>query len=489
MSKRRRRVKNPKKIDLSEIKSVYMIGIKGAGMTMLAQFFKILGINVTGSDTSEVFMTDKSLKTSGIKVKQEFKKANIPEKVDLIVYSSAYNAKNNIEVKAAQESKIKTLPYAEVLAEIFNLHYGVAVIGSHGKTTTSAWLGYVMDKALLRPHVLVGAPVPQFGGNVLEGDSAYMVAEIDEYQNKLQYFKPKVILLNNVDYDHPDFFKTKNEYIQVFVDFLKKMPQDGVIVANFDDLTARNFSNANSKAKVAGYAIEKKREDLAEGLLDRDAPFYRAGKIEQKKGKQYFRVKNGDEDLGIFEIQLIGRHNIYNALAVIAFCDFFGVSHDRIRKYLAEFKGTARRMQVLGKFKGALIIDDYAHHPTEIKTTLQGARQNYQGKRLRVVFHPHTFTRSKAFFDDFTKSFEEADEVVVLDIYGSAREEQGGIHSKDIVDELLFINKKDKRKQEAKYIPSLKECAKYLRETASENDVILLMGAGDVFRIGEALVN
>ncbi len=189
-------------------------------------------------------------------------------------------------------------------------------------------------------------------------------------------------------------------------------------------------------------------------------------------------------DLGDFSIQLIGKHNISNALAVIASCIELGVELVDIRKYLSEFTGTARRMEVMGEFKGAVIIDDYAHHPTEVKATLAGAREIFGDKKIKVVFHPHTFTRTKALLDDFAKSFGDADEVIVLDIYGSAREEHGGVSSADLVQKL----KAKSYKLQAKYIPSLKQCEEYLRENVEKGDVVILMGAGDVFRIGEWLL-
>lgn len=197
-----------------------------------------------------------------------------------------------------------------------------------------------------------------------------------------------------------------------------------------------------------------------------------------------------DTDLGHFSIELAGRHNVYNAMAVIAASIELGIELVDIRRCLGEFKGTARRMQVLGVFRGATIIDDYAHHPTEIKATLAGARDLYKDNKLIVVFHPHTFTRTRALFNEFVESFGEADEVIVLDIYGSAREKQGGVHSRDLVEKIQKHEHKNTKtqKQDVKYIPTLEECEKYLRGNVERGDVVLLMGAGDVFRVGENLV-
>lgn len=460
-----------------------MIGIKGVGMTMLAQFLASKGIEVLGSDTKEKFMTDAVLKKSGIKVIENFDANNIPADADLIIYSTAYNETTNVEVKQAKAGKQKVLTYAEALGEIFNNHYGIAVAGSHGKTTTTAWLGFVLQQAELNPNVLVGANVPQFDGCAITGPSDYFVIEADEYQNKLKYFSPKAILLNNIDYDHPDFFPTVDDYNQVFVEFIAKLPKSGFLVANFDDATIRKIANVNSRAKVISYAIN-------------EAADYVAYDIKFFNGKQFFKVKIGvDEDiddddlvqnkeLGDFSIQLSGRHNIYNALAVIATCIELNIDLVLIRKYLEDFTGTARRMQVLGEYNGATIIDDYAHHPTEIKATLAGVQELYPRKNKIVVFHPHTFTRTKALLDDFAQSFDDANELIVIDIYGSAREVQGGISSSDLVERIKSANSS----VNVQYIPTMLEVEKYLKKKASSDDVIILMGAGDIFRVGDSLI-
>lgn len=462
-------------VNLSKVKNVYMIGIKGVGMTMLAQFLAEKGYNVSGSDTPEVFMTDEVLKKSNIKISENFNPDNIPPDTDLIVFSTAYNEKTNSELNYAKTSNPKILfSYAEVLAEIFNNYYGIAVTGTHGKTTTSAWLGYVMDKSGLSPSVMVGAQVKQLGGNTMVGTSDYLVIEADEYQNKLQYYYPKALLLNNIDFDHPDFFKSKSDYKNVFVDFVKKIPKKGFLVANFDDAQVRSVSES-SLCRIVSYAIN-------------EAADYVAYNIKLNNGKQYFNVKFGvDEDsgdLGEFSISLSGKHNIYNALAVIATSIELNISLSNIRTHLEDFTGAARRMEIMGKFRGALIIDDYAHHPTEVKSTISGVREFYQDKRLVVVFHPHTFTRTKELIDDFAHSFDEVDELIVLDIYGSVRENHGGVHSLDLLDKI----KKHNANLKTNYLPTLSDVENYLRDNISSRDLILLMGAGDIFRVGQNLI-
>lgn len=457
-------------MNLNKIKNIYMIGIKGVGMTMLAQFLVSRGYEVSGSDIDEKFMTDEILRTSGIRFNEGFSEDNIPDDADLIIYSSAYNENNNQEVARALSSGVKTFTYAEVLGELFNQMQGVAVCGSHGKTTTTAWLGYVLMKSNIEPNVLVGSNVPQFGGAVTTGSSNYLIIEADEYQNKLKYYQPKGVLLNNIDHDHYDFYPTEEGYIDAFREFVKKIPKKGFLVANFDDDKVARIAG-KCPGRVISYGI------------DNDASLM-ASDIRNQNGRQFFKVMMDGDELGDFSINLLGKHNILNALAVIAASIELDVELKDIRTHLADFSGTERRMSVMGKFNGATIIDDYAHHPTEIKSTLEGIKLAYPNSKVTVVFHPHTFSRTKALFDEFSESFKEAHKVIVLDIYGSAREEKGGVSSEELVSKIKEVESN----KEIIHIPTLKEAEDYLRNNAERGEIVVLMGAGDVFRIGQSLI-
>lgn len=461
-------------------RQIYMIGIKGVGMTMLAQFLQEEGNIVLGSDIVDSFLTDKVLSDHGIKVLAPFSVANLPPKPDLIIYSSAFNAQNNPELRLIEKDDryqlIPRLSYAEALGELFSLRQGIAVCGSHGKTTTSAWLGYVLERAGKSPSVLVGSRVPQFKGSSLRGQSRLMVAEVDEYQNKLRYFSPQGVVLNNIDYDHPDFFKNEADYVQVFVDFIKKIPPTGFLVVNHRDILSRQVAK-----KVKGQVLSY---DISNNGYNGETVNYLAHSIYQKGGYQYFQINN----LGEFKINLLGEHNIFNALAVVAAARQLKVSLKNIKKHLVGFKGTERRAQVLGAYRGAIIIDDYAHHPTEVKATLEGIRQRYPQRTLRVIFHPHTFTRTKALFNDFVSSFSLAKELVILNIYGSAREKQGGVSSAQLVKAIKAANLKVGIKQQVSNLKDIETATKYLQQTISPNDLVLLMGAGDVFRVADGLL-
>lgn len=467
-------MKNDKK------ENYYLIGIKGVGLTMLAQFLASSGHRVSGSDIKDVFLTDQVLKKAGIKVRSPFNYKNIPLGADKIIYSSAYSPENNPELAYIKKNKrfknIPLLSYAQALGEVFNAHHGIAVCGSHGKTTVSAWLGYVLWQTHKNPNVLVGSRVPQFKGSSLKGKSKYFVAEVDEYQNKLQYFRPQGVVLNNIEFDHPDYFKDAAAYRQVFADFIKKIPAKGFLIISAGDKETKKIRN-KTKGKVISCGLEKKEK-----------PYYLATAIKQQGSGQVFRVEKSQKDLGEFKIRLVGEHNVLNALLVIASAERLGVKMTAIKKALGSFTGTARRMETLGQYHGALIIDDYAHHPTEVKATLKGVRNHYPDKNIITVFHPHTFTRTKALFKDFVTSFPDTDELIILDIYGSAREKQGGVSSAQLVRAIKGYNKRSGKKQDVRNIKTLGEASLYLRKRLKSQDLLLLMGAGDVFRVGESLL-
>ncbi len=450
-------------------KKIYFIGIKGVGMTMLAQYLSGLGMEIVGSDMADTFMTDKVLADIKAEVKLGFSADNVPTDVDLIIYSTAYN-ESNPEVAKALASKTKTITYAEALSIYFNQSHGIAVCGSHGKTTTTAWLGFVLDRAGLQPSVMVGASVPQFHGASIVGKSNYLVIEADEYQNKLAWFNPKIILLNNIDYDHPDFFPDRASYTKAFADFIKKIPTSGFLVANFDDTIIREITTGLN-SKIISYSLGENEANLI------------ASDIKYFNGQQFFKLSLDGEDLGDFSIQLLGRHNLANALAVVACSLELNLDLVTIRTQLSEFTGTARRMEKMGDYHGALIIDDYAHHPTEIKATLSAIEEAYSDKNVITVFHPHTHSRTKALLHEFADSFENTDELIVLEIYASARDDQNDITSHDLID-LIKIQHPNLA---VTYAKDLAEAEAILRPKLTDKDLVLLCGAGDVFRVGENL--
>lgn len=356
------------------------------------------------------------------------------------------------------------MSYPEILAELFNQKYGIAVTGTHGKTTTSAMLANTLKELGEDLKAVIGSKVLNWSGNALNGKGKYFVIEADEFQNKLKMYDPKVVLLTNLDWDHPDTYPTFEDYKKAFEDFVTKIPETGFLVSCGDDKNVLEISK-KVKCPVLTYGFSKNCDYF----------------ISKAKGKN-FSVELKGEKLGNFEIQLIGKHNILNAASVIAVCHKLNFDVENIRGALKNFKGTKRRFEYIGQKNGAILIDDYGHHPEEIKATLKGAKEIYPKKNITAVFHPHSYSRTEALLEEFSRSFSDADKVIVLDIYGSVREGSGQVNSRNLVD---LINKENSGK--AQYLPTISETVDFLKNKVSEKDVILCIGAGNVFEVAENL--
>lgn len=455
-------------LELDKVKKIYVIGIKGQGVTAMVQILASMGIEVTGSDTDEKFSTDEVLQKLGIKYFEKFSPENIPTDAGMILYSTSYNAENNVEFAEARRGWIPMVSYPEMLAELFNQKYGIAVCGTHGKTTTSSMLAYVLDEAGASPTAVIGSRIRQWGTNALVGKSDYFVIEADEYQNKLKSYEPKAAILTSVDYDHPDFFKTFGEYKEVFADFVAKIPKTGFLVV-WGDSVATNEIACSCQCNIIKYGF----------MEDNDVVI----KNHTFSGRQQrFEIFFSDVSLGFFETKLPGKHNVLNAAAVIAACRRLNVDLEKIREALGGFEGTSRRFETIGERNGAVLIDDYAHHPEEIKAALKAAREIYPEKNIIAVFHPHSYSRTEALLQEFAQSFDDADKVIVLDIYGSARESSGAVSSSDVVS---LINKYSRDK--ADHIPTIDEAVEFLRDKIGVQDVVITIGAGNVFEVANKL--
>lgn len=426
------------------VSRLHFVGIKGVGMTALAQILKAGGAELSGSDTAEYFFTQEILKKEGIHFFESFAAEHIGQEVAGVVYSSAYG-EDNPEIVEAKRRGLELISYAEAVGQFTERNQSIAVAGSHGKTTVTALLGYVLAEAGFDPTVLVGSSVPQFGGGARVGRGQWFIFEADEYQNKFQFYFPKIILLNNIEWDHPDFFPDTESYERCFVEFIKKLPKsDGLLVANQDDQAVRRVAK-NAQCRIVWFGRET---------------------------DPWARVP----------LNLIGEHNALNAIGVAALAEALQAPREKIVVGLQDFFGTKRRFERLGERDGVLVIDDYGHHPTEVRVTLEAARQKFSNRRIWCIFHPHTFTRTKAYLDDFAKSFKSVDQVVVVDIYGSAREQQGGIHARDVVAAVNGVSKN------AVYGRTLEEAGDMLRREAKVGDIIITMGAGDVWKVGESFL-
>ncbi|MFC1644624.1 UDP-N-acetylmuramate--L-alanine ligase [Patescibacteria group bacterium] len=447
-------------------KKIYIIGIEGSGTSALALMYRSMGMDVFGSDEGDHFYKE-MLISNDIETFDKYEKEHISEDFDLIVHSTSIQ-EDNLELVEARAGDLRVLSYPEALAELFNSKKGIAVSGTHGKTTTTAMLATMMKKIGAAPSAIVGSKVIEWDKNSIFGKGDYFVIEADEYQNKLKYYNPWAVILTSVDYDHPDFYKTFDDYKKAFVDFVKKIPSAGFLVyCNDSRDVIEVVKNANCKKASYGFT---------------DDSDYR---IVIKKGKKLkiFEIIYKEEALGIFETKSPGRHNMLNAAAAIALCNEIGLEAFLAGKFLSSFEGTSRRFERIGTRNGAILIDDYAHHPEAIVTTLKTVREIYEGKNIITVFHPHSFSRTEALLSEFSQSFENTNQLIVLDIYGS-REKSGGVSSEDLV---RLVNKYDRNK--AVNIATVEEVIAKLKDKLDENDVVISMGAGDVWRVTHGLID
>lgn len=468
--------------NLKDIENVYMIGIKGVGMAALAEILKSQGKKISGSDVEETFFTDQILKKLKIKVNQGFNKQNLKRKrnLNLVIYSTSYNKENNEEIQIAYEKGFPILTYPEALAILFNTKNGIAVCGTHGKTTTTAMLALLMKDSNLDPTALIGSKVKQTDSNALIGKSENMVIEADEYQNKLALYNPHKVILTNLDFDHPDYFKNFEDYKKVFKDFVRKIPSTGTLVV-WGESAATLEVAMEANCKIVIYGFFRKTPWNAEGELEiNDAMIHDIQEKFDQAGKNRVEFFLAPENL---KLKLIGKHNFLNATAVLAMAKELNIDSQKALKSLRNFEGTARRLEEVGKRNRALIIDDYAHHPEEVKATLKALKEKYSNKNLICVFHPHTFTRTKALLSDFAQSFGAADEVIILDIYGSAREKQGGVNSEELVEKMRMFQ------QNVFHLSTIEDAFEDLEDRIGPDDVVVTMGAGNVCDLANKLAS
>lgn len=454
---------------IADIGNAYLVGIKGTGLSALAQILRAHGAHVSGSDVSEYFFTQKILDANDVRYYESFNSAHITSDIDVVIYSTAYDCAKNPElIEAAKQGKMM-ISYPEFLGRLAQEKLSIAVCGSHGKTTTTALLAHVLKGVGENPSAIVGSRVRGWNGSALSGRGKHFIFEADEYQNKFQFYTPWSAILTNIDWDHPDFFPTEEAYRETFVSFLKKVMSHGHVVVCGDD------ADAVSAAKASG------RQFVTYGFSDSTSEFI-CDAQSTLKDVQKFKIKRGADVLGEFEIQLAGKHNVLNATSVVAMCTLLKLDMEKVAEGLKTFQGTARRFEKVGEYNKAILIDDYAHHPREIQAVLQAACARYPRKNIVAVFQPHTFTRTKALFEDFAQCFTLADRVLILDIYASAREATGDVTSKHLVEK---INAYEYRK--AEYTGTIDTVTEVLRKSVGENDVALTMGAGDVWRVNERL--
>ncbi len=457
--------------DLKQIdktKKVFFVGIGGISMSALAHILKNDGYQVSGSDFKES-ETVQALRDMGISVSIGHRGENISG-AGLVVYTAAVKA-DNPELVAAKEQGVLAIERATLLGAMMkNYKYPVAVSGTHGKTTATSMLAHVLCAANMDPTILVGGVLPLIGGNMRDGGKDYFVTEACEYCASFLKFFPLYSIILNVEEDHLDFFKDLEDIINCFRQFVQKTPDEGAVIANFDDANVRKTVE-NCNKRVISFGTEWKTADYTANHITFGDDGYAEFDI-IRHGEYYTHIK----------LNVPGMHNVKNALAVTAAADLLGVSAESVQKGFWSFRGTNRRFELKGEKNGAKIIDDYAHHPTEVKATLKAAKAVAGSHKVWCVFQPHTYTRSLALKDEFATAFSDCDNLILTDIYAAREKDTGLISSKDLVDAINQNN------QNAIYIKEFSDIAAYLLDHAKPGDLVITMGAGDVYKIGEMML-
>ena len=455
------------KIDFNKPIHIHFIGIGGISMSGLAEILLKEHFTVSGSDSKASDLTEQ-LSKNGAKIFIGQRAHNIEDGTDLVVYTAAIH-EDNPEWKAAHEKGIPMLTRAQFLGQLMdNYAKSIAVSGTHGKTTTTSMIAHILLEAQADPTISVGGMLHAIGGNIRVGQSDVFLTEACEYTNSFLNFHPKYSVILNIEEDHLDFFKDINDIRNSFHKFALNTAPDGVLILNSaiehpEDITA------DLKEKVVTFGTRGDENYTAHHIAYNE------------KACASFTFSCNGEDCGHVALNVPGSHNVANALAAIAFAAEAGFDTETIIRGLQSFGGTGRRFEYKGKLGDITVIDDYAHHPTEIEATLRAAK-NYPHDRIICVFQPHTYTRTKAFWDDFARALTLADIVILADVYAARETDTLGVRSEDLAACIAALG------TECYYFPSFDEIENFLLEKAMNKDLLITMGAGDVYKIGEHLL-
>jgi UDP-N-acetylmuramate--alanine ligase len=464
-----------------QTKKIHFIGIGGIGVSALARFFRARGAEVSGSDRTD-FDGAKDLESRGIKVYTKHAAENVSAACEAVVYSSAV-PEDNPELVLAREKGILALDYVEALARIMESKYGVAVSGTNGKTTTTAILGKILEKEGWDPLVVVGGKVPGWDSNLrLPGSGIpgveekfpnnIFVAEACEYRRNMLKLRPKAIVLTNLEPEHLDYFKDFDDLKSAFAEYVKNLPDDGVLVYNADDPAFADIAEKTNARKVS-FSVNGSADVAAYSVTG-------------SASGQVFRLRFEEEEFGVFTVHLPGLFNVYNAVAAAAAALALGAQEENIRLALGEFTGTWRRFEKVGMFKNKLVISDYAHHPTSVRGTIQAAREMYPDKKLFVIFQPHQKDRTIKMLSDFASALSTADGLLLAEIYEVAGRNDAPkeVSSRDLKSAVESLH----GNLAVGYARDSKEAERIIREISDPYDIILIMGAGDIYTVAENLV-
>jgi UDP-N-acetylmuramate--alanine ligase len=459
-------------MDLSEINKIHFIAIGGIYVSALALLMRNFGKEVDGCDLEFSEILSK-LEKEGINIYNTQDVSHIKNDLDLVVYSAAVSL-SHPELKKAKELKIKTMTVYEFLGEISKDLFAITISGTKGKTTTTALMGSILDSADFDPTVVVGGKVKNFPhGNLRIGASEYLVAESCEFNAQMLNLHPNITILTNIEEDHLDYYRDLEHIIDTFKEYVSKLPKDGYLIINNDEINCQELG-CSSGGRIITYGIENESDVMAKNI-----------KTENKK--QSFELFIDGRKVDDIVLQIPGKFNVYNALGAIAAAIQMEVKFKTIKKALEKFQGVERRFEKIGERNGAIIISDYAHTPTSIKKTIKAAKEFYPDKRIVAVFQPHLHSRTKKLFNDFVKAFESSDLTIISDIYfvkGRVEKKDEDVSSLQLVD---AIN--ENTKSCILYGGDLKKTKKTILDNIKKDDVVLLIGAGDIYKLGEELVN
>jgi UDP-N-acetylmuramate--alanine ligase len=448
-------------------KHIHFVGIGGIGMSGIAELLLNLGYKVSGSDLYSSAITANLSTLGGIIYAGH--QGQWVDGADVVVTSSAI-AEDNPEVVAARENNIPVIQRAEMLAELMRLKkFGVAIAGSHGKTSTTSMVSWMMTKAGLDPTIVVGGKVDSLGGNAKLGEGEFLVAEADESDGSFLKLSPVLEVVTNIDLEHLDYYRDIEHIKSMFMEFIDKIPFYGAVILCLDDTNIADLLPAIRK-RVITYGLTAQADVHAEQL-------------EAAGGRTRFMVRKGDAQLGEIHLSLPGRHNVYNALAVVCVGLELEIPFAIIAGALGCFEGVQRRMQLKGEARGITVMDDYGHHPTEIRATLAAIKESWPDRRLVVLFQPHRYTRTEALYKEFQTAFHQADFLVMTDIYAASEAPIPGVSSENM---LMEIKRHGQR--HTYFVPKVEELAEMLLPLLVDGDLVLTLGAGNIVRAGEDLL-
>jgi UDP-N-acetylmuramate--alanine ligase len=455
---------------------VHFIGIGGSGLSAIARLLMESGYTVSGSDRVMSPFADE-LRKAGATVYIGHHARNL-EGADWVVRSSAVTD-DNPEFKAARQAGIPVYKRADFLGELMSDKTGIAIAGTHGKTTTTGMTAWMLRDLGRDPSFIVGGVIQNLGVNARAGQGSTFVIEADEYDNMFLGLKPQIEVITSLEHDHPDFFPTFDDMVTSFRKFVDLLPAEGTLIACVEDPGAAEMLLYARKAgkNVIGYGMQ------SENTIN--SPLWMTAREVQpnsRGGFDFVASSNlGSTGPGSVQVslQIPGKHNVRNALAVLAIAEVLGLPQDKVARSLGEFAGTGRRFQLRGEANGICIYDDYAHHPTEIRATLEGARARYPDRRIWAIWQPHTYSRTKTLFLDFAHAFKDADVVIVTEVY-AAREPKEEFTSAEVVSSMPNLS--------ARYIATLPEVTQYLLDNLRPGDVVLVLSAGDADQISTDVV-